>query len=61
MRFAIDVLFMDKNGRVIKAVSSLRPFRITPIYINSAFAIELPSGTIDSTQTAEGDAILIDI
>jgi len=61
MRFAIDVLFVDKNARVIKAISSLKPFRITPVYINSALAIELPSGAIASTQTVEGDAILIDI
>ena len=59
MRFPIDVLFIDKENRVIKAVSHLEPFRLTPVYFNSAFTVELPSGTISSTLTCEGDSLLL--
>ncbi|MBM3246498.1 MAG: DUF192 domain-containing protein [Candidatus Omnitrophica bacterium] len=59
MRFPIDVLFVDKNNRVIKVKSSLKPFRLSPIYFNAAFAIELPSGMAEATSTSQGDILLI--
>lgn len=59
MRFAIDVLFVDKNNRVVKAISSIKPFHFSPIYLKSKLAIELPADTISSTLTKEGDTILI--
>jgi uncharacterized membrane protein (UPF0127 family) len=60
MRFPIDVLFVDKDNRVVKALSNLRPFRISGIYLSSAFIIELPSGTILSTKTQENDTLLLE-
>jgi len=59
MNFAIDVLFVDKNNRVVKAVSSIKPFCLTSIYFRSKFAIELPAGTIEASHTAAGDEILL--
>lgn len=60
MRFAIDVLFVDKDNRVVKVVSNIRPFRLSGIYFNAAFAIELPNGTILSTSTKENDTLLLE-
>lgn len=60
MRFAIDVIFLDKNNRVVKALHSLKPFRITPVYFKAVLAIELPAGTLASTSTQEGDLISIE-
>lgn len=57
MAFAIDVLFVDKDNRVIKAVSNLKPFRMTAVVISSAYVIELPSGTIARTNTAPPDLL----
>ena len=54
MRFPIDVLFLDKNNHVLKAISSLRPFCLTPVYFKSKLAIELPVGTIEFSSTCEG-------
>ncbi len=59
MRFAIDVLFLDKRGRVIALHYSLKPFRFSPIYFNSDLVIELPEGTLQGTQTQPGDTIKI--
>jgi len=59
MHFPIDVLFVDKQKRVIRAISSLKPGRLTYIYFNAAFAIELPCGTLESTSTSKGDIIII--
>jgi uncharacterized membrane protein (UPF0127 family) len=55
MRFPIDVLFVDRNNIVIKTVSNMVPFRATAVYFKSLVVIELPSGMISITQTAEGD------
>ena len=60
MRFPIDVLFVDKNHKVIKAATNLPPFRLTRIYFNAQFAVELPFDTIKSTATCAGDSLIIE-
>ncbi|MEK9149351.1 MAG: DUF192 domain-containing protein [Candidatus Desantisbacteria bacterium] len=60
MKFPIDVLFINKNNQIIKAISSLPPFRLTYIYFNANFAIELPAGVINSTFTQAGDILTIE-
>lgn len=59
MRFPIDVLFVDKNNRVIKAIPSLRPFRLTSVYFKADFVVELPAGTLQVTHTAETDILAL--
>ncbi|OGX40606.1 MAG: hypothetical protein A2984_02700 [Omnitrophica WOR_2 bacterium RIFCSPLOWO2_01_FULL_41_12] len=59
MKFPIDVLFVDKDNRVIKAVPTLKPFCLTYIYFRAILAIELPVGTIPSTLTQEGDTLTL--
>ena len=46
MRFAIDVLFLDKQGRVKKVMLNLKPWRISPIVFGARTVVELPSGTL---------------
>lgn len=60
MRFPIDVLFVDTHNCVVGVFSWLKPFRITPIYFNAAYVIELPAGTVKSTLTEKGDKLKID-
>jgi uncharacterized membrane protein (UPF0127 family) len=57
MHFTIDVLFVDKDLRVVKSISAIKPFRLSAIYPKADLAIELPSGSIDSTRTAISDQI----
>jgi uncharacterized membrane protein (UPF0127 family) len=59
MRFTIDVIFLDKTGRIIGALPLFRPFRISPIYPNSGVTIELPANTLKMTKTQVGDTIKI--
>ena len=59
MRFPIDLLFVDKNNRIVKTVSCMRPFRATSICLKSQFVIELPAGTIDAKNTSIGDCLQI--
>lgn len=57
MRFAIDVLLLDGEYRVLSVHKNLRPFRMTAINWKAASALELPSGTIASTGTEAGDLL----
>ena len=60
MRFAIDVVFVDNRHIVIGLVKRIRPFRMSPYFFRASYAIELPEGTIDNTQTQLGDMIIIE-
>jgi uncharacterized membrane protein (UPF0127 family) len=58
MRFAIDVVFVDRTGTVVKVRPALRPWRIA--IARGAFAvIELPPGAIACSATVNGDRLLL--
>ena len=59
MRFTIDVVFLDKFGKVIGISSSFKPFRLSPVYFNSNLVIEFPENTLKLAQTQLGDIIRI--
>jgi hypothetical protein len=46
MRFAIDVLFLDRQGKVKRVMHSLKPWRISPIVFGARSVVELPAGTL---------------
>jgi uncharacterized protein len=46
MRFAIDVLFLDRAGRVKRVMLHLKPWRVSPIVFGSRTTVELPAGTL---------------
>lgn len=57
MRFAIDVVFADRNLRVVGLATEIRPFRISSYFFRSFYAIEVPAGTIAKTATQKGDQL----
>ena len=56
MRFAIDVVFADRSGRVVKACRNVRPWRIA-IARGAFAAVELPVGAIELSETRPGDQL----
>lgn len=60
MRFPIDILFADKNNRVVKVIPFLKPFRLSGIYLLARLAIELPAGTLQSATTEVGDILSLE-
>lgn len=60
MRFAIDVLMLDRSGTVIDVHERLVPFRMTRINWRVSDVLELPTGTIATTRTAVGDRLSIE-
>jgi uncharacterized membrane protein (UPF0127 family) len=61
MRFAIDAVFLGRDGKVIRALSNLRPFRATRIYPSAAQVVELPAGTLARTDTRVADCLSFDV
>ncbi|MDP8213453.1 MAG: DUF192 domain-containing protein [Candidatus Zapsychrus exili] len=57
MKFAIDVIFADKNNRVVGLVKTIKPFCLSPLFFKANYAVELSSGTILATNTSIGDQI----
>jgi uncharacterized protein len=57
MKFALDVLFVRKDGRVVRAITDLRPWRATRIYFTAKHTIELPVGAIEASGTRPGDQL----
>jgi hypothetical protein len=57
MKFAIDVVFINRKNIVVGLVRNIQPFRISPYFWRASAGIELPPGTIDKTKTQLGDQI----
>lgn len=55
MRFPIDVAFLDRDGRVVNAYSSVPPFRVLVGGRGARMALELPAGVLARTGTVAGD------
>jgi uncharacterized membrane protein (UPF0127 family) len=60
MRFPIDVLYMDKEHRVVRADAAMPPWRIGPLRPGSHYVIELPAGTIAASGTQPGDTLRLE-
>ena len=56
MKFAIDVVFVDRKRRVRKLVENLRPWRIS-ICLAAHSVVELPVGVIRASATEKGDQL----
>ena len=56
MKFAIDVVFLNRQRRVVKVVRRMPPWRLA-MNLRARSVVELPPGTIESTGTAVGDVL----
>jgi protein-S-isoprenylcysteine O-methyltransferase Ste14/uncharacterized membrane protein (UPF0127 family) len=54
MRYAIDVVFLDDERRVLRTVHELQPNRISPRVAGATSVLELPAGTLARVGLAEG-------
>ena len=56
MRFAIDVAFCRADGVVLR-ISSLRPWRLSPLVWRAAFVIEAEAGAFERWGLRVGDQV----
>ena len=59
MRYPLDILFLDKQGKVVFMYRGIKPWRLGRIVRGARLAIELPEGTIDASETQIGDTVSI--
>ncbi len=57
MRFPIDVVFLDREKRVVKVAANVKPFRAALSRGHSA--LELPAGNACKADIAKGDSLVI--
>jgi uncharacterized membrane protein (UPF0127 family) len=61
MLFDIDVAYLDRDGRVLRALGPLAPQRLGPFVRGARNVLELPVGTLAATHTCEGDKLDIEL
>jgi uncharacterized membrane protein (UPF0127 family) len=58
MRFDIDVLFVARDGRVLKTCTAM-PARRIAFSFGAFAAVELPAGTLEQVETRAGDTVAL--
>ena len=58
MGFALDVVFLDREGVVEAVYPALRPRGMTKFHRRAEYAVELPAGVVQETGTVPGDRIV---
>lgn len=56
MRFAIDLVYLDRKHRVVKTKENVRPWRLSAC-LRAYSVLELPVGSIHRSQTIPGDIL----
>ena len=57
MKFVFDALFLDRDRKVIHVIQRMKPWEISYQFMPlcGIGVLEMPSGTIENTQTQKGD------
>lgn len=61
MRFPIDVVFVDKDARVVKTATAVKPWRFLLGGKGAHAVIELPAGALNNPGMKPGDQLDIAI
>lgn len=57
MRFAIDVVFVDRHNKITHLIPRMPPFRVSPYVRHAVGALELPTETLQATGTQLNDTL----
>ena len=60
MAIPLDVLHLDREGRVLKVLAGIKPWRFGPLVRGGKSVIELSAGTAARTGTTAGDMVIIE-
>ena len=59
MRFPIDVIFFDKQGRIIAVTRNMKPLRISAWHPRAAGVLEVAAGTVKDLSARPGDELVL--
>ena len=57
MKYAIDVVFLDKELVVVDVLENIAPGKASRVYRKAYCCLELPAGKVNLTGTAGGDKL----
>jgi uncharacterized protein len=60
MRFPFDAVYLDRDGRVVKVVHAMRPWRMSLGGRGAKDVLELPAGVAAATGTQPGDQLVFE-
>lgn len=60
MQYAIDLVFLDADGRVLCTVPRFPVNRMSPLVRDAASVLELPAGTLEEAPAAPGDELRLE-
>jgi uncharacterized membrane protein (UPF0127 family) len=58
MRFAIDLVFLDRDGRAVKMLPDVRPWRIA-VALRAYAVVEMAAGSLRQMDVAVGDRLYV--
>lgn len=56
VRFPIDVIFLDRDNRIVKILKGFKPWRFSWIYFKARRTLELPNGKVPN-EVSVGDEL----
>lgn len=60
MFFAIDVIFLDRELRIVKLVENMRPFRVTKPHLGARSVLEMAAHSISFAGLKVGDTLEVE-
>ena len=60
MKFAIDIVFLGRGGRVLKISHALKPWRVSAIVFGARQALEIEAGAAVASGTQIGDIVEVE-
>lgn len=57
MNYPLDILFIDKDSNICAMLENIKPWRISKIYFDAEYVIELPTGTISKNNIEKNQKI----
>ena len=57
MAIPLDVVHIDRDGRIVRILHAIKPWRPGPLVLRSDWVVELPAGTVQTTGSQVGDKV----
>ena len=57
MKIPLDLVFLDKDNKVIHLIENLKPWQVSPVVKESKSVLELPVGLINLTRISLKDTL----
>jgi uncharacterized membrane protein (UPF0127 family) len=61
MTFPIDIVFMNKDCKVLKVSHNVKPFHLVAAPLRAYYALELPASAVSKSQTRVGDSLMFEL